>query len=127
MYETITGMHSTLGIGSGVDEYGKPVSRSKATHPYTYDGFVQWRGGANNEANSTIYSDRLFQWNAAKHDELCMKHFGNTGQYWNLREPEKIESFLRDWTENQNLKLIFVMEYCNQATGYPCWRFDYAS
>lgn len=24
-----------------------------------------------------------------------------------------------------NLKLILVMEYCNQTTGYPEWRFDY--
>ncbi len=108
-----------------VDEHGNPVKRTKQSHPYSYDGFVQWRGGENKEANGTIYSDRLLQWDYEKHNELCEKHFGNKGQYWDARHPEKIEAFLRDWVDDQNLKLIFVMEYCNVSSGYPCWRFDY--
>jgi len=109
-----------------VDENDDPVKRTKRSHPYSYDGFVQWRGGENKEATSTIYSDRLLQWDFDKHDELCMKHFGNEGQYWNDRDPKKIEAFLRDWTDDQTLKLIFVMEYCNVSSGYPVWRFDYS-
>jgi len=109
-----------------VDEFGKPVKRTKQTHPYSYDGYIQYRGGENEEANGTIYSDRLLQWDFDKHDALCMKHFGNKGQYWNDRDPKKIQAFLRDWTDNQKLKLIFVMEYCNQSSGYPVWRFDYS-
>ena len=108
-----------------VDEHGTPVKRTKQEYPYSYDGFVSWRGGENKEANNTIYSDRLLQWDFAKHDRLCEKHFGNKGQYWNSREPKLIEAFLRDWLVDQNLKLIFVMEYCNVSSGYPCWRFDF--
>lgn len=108
-----------------IDEHGNVVSRTKETHPYNYDGFVQWRGGPNSAANGTIYSDRLLQWDYDKHNLLCKKHFGNRGQWWNQREPEKIEAFLRDWCDEPNLKLILVMEYCNQSSGYPCWRFDY--
>ena len=53
-----------------VDEFDKPVKRTKQSHPYSYDGFVQWRGGPNEEATSTIYSDRLLQWDYDKHNKL---------------------------------------------------------
>lgn len=112
-------------VGFFVDEHGNPVERAKSSHPYSYDGFVLWRGGCNGEANNTIYSDRLLRWDWDKHNELCLKHFGDEGQYWNNRKPKKIEAFLRDWTGCPELKLILIMEYCNQSNGYPCWRFDY--
>ncbi len=107
------------------DEFGNNVERTPATHPYSYDGYVTWRGGKNEEVTSTIYSDRLSQWDYKKTEELKMKHFGNKGDWFSQRRPKAIESFLRDYTENPNLKLIFIMEYCNQSSGYPLWRFDY--
>lgn len=107
-----------------VDEHNNPIERTPLTHPYTYDGFIIWCGGENNEANMTIYSDRLLRWDYDKHNRLCEKHFGNQGQYWSERDPEKIEAFIRDWCEDPELELIFVMQYCNQSTGYPIWRFD---
>ena len=110
-----------------VDEHGKAISRTPSTHPYSYDGFVTWRGGKNKEANNTIYSDRLWQWDYKKADKLCIKHFGDKSQYFGNRTPEQIEAFLRDFTDNPNLKLIFIMEYCNQSSGYPLWRFEYHS
>lgn len=114
--------------GNGrVDEHGRLVTRTKESHPYSYDGFVQWRGGPNSLVTSTIYSDRLVQFDFDKHDALCMKHFGNKGQYWYGRDPMKIQEFLRDWTNDPELTLVFIMEYCNQASGYPCWRFDFSS
>jgi len=108
-----------------VDEFDNPVKRTKWSHPYTYDGFIQWRGGKNEDANGTVYTDRLYQWDYKKYNKLCVKHFGNEGQYWDSRSPEQIEKFLQDWCEDSDLKLIFVMEYCNQSSGYPLWRFDY--
>jgi hypothetical protein len=108
-----------------VDEHGQPVERTKQQYPYSYDGFVQWRDTNKPKANGTIYSDRLTQWDFPKYDLLCMKHFGNKSQYWDSREPEKIEAFLRDWCEDPELELTMVMEYCNVSNGYPCWRFDY--
>jgi len=118
--------YNYAGFGIGItDEFGKPVTKTKQSHPYSYDGYVQWRCGENEEANATIYSDRLLQWDFDKHDELCLKHFGDKGQYWNKRDPKKIEAFLQDWVEDPDLKLIFVMEYCNASNGYPYWRFEY--
>lgn len=110
-----------------IDEHGKPVTRTKATHPYSYDGFVTWRGGDNAEATSGAYSDRLMQFDRPKLIALSKKHFGDESDYWYSREPQAIEAFLRDWFENPLLKLILVMECCNQATGYPLWRFDFCN
>lgn len=109
----------------GFDEHGKPVQRSKAEHPYSYDGFVTWRGGKNEEANDTIYSDRLLQWDYQKCREIMQKHFGKQSDYWSEYTPDKIEEFLRDWCDAPKLKLILIMEYCNVSNGYPCWRFDF--
>jgi hypothetical protein len=109
-------------FGMYLDEKGNLIEKTPITNPYDYDGFVIW--DTNTSPTDTVYSDRLFQWDAKKHDELCEKHFGNCGQYWNKREPKKIESFLSDYFDRK-IKLCRVMQYCNQATGYPCWRFDY--
>lgn len=110
-----------------IDEHGNAVKRTKLSHPYTYDGFVTFRAGPNLEANGTVYSDRLWQWDYTKTDELCYKHFGTKGQYFNRRSPAHIEAFLRDWIGDPELKLVLIMEYCNQSSGYPVWRFDYKS
>jgi len=112
-----------------VDERGEPVKRTRHTHPYSYDGYVQWRGGENEECNGTVYSDRLLQWDYDKHNDLCKRIFGDTGQHWNPsnRDPKKIEQFLQEWMEDPGLKLILIMEYCNASSGYPVWRLDYKS
>lgn len=53
------------------------------------------------------------------------KHFGNEGDYWYNRDPNRIEEFLKEYFNKPNLKLIFIMEYCNASDGYPVWRFDF--
>lgn len=103
---------------------GRPVTRTKETHPYNYDEFVVWESGV--PIKNGVYSDRLYQWNPNKHDRLCEKHFGNRGQYWSNRSREKIEAFLKDYFECfVDLKLVRICEGCNQASGYPVWRFEY--
>jgi len=109
-----------------VEEFDQPVKKSKHEYPYSYDGFVTYRNGKNEDANGTIYSDRLLQWDYEKTRSLMKKHFGESGDYWNSRSPEKIQSFLQEWTDDKKLKLVLVMEYCNMSNGYPVWRFDYA-
>lgn len=109
-----------------LDEHGQAVERTKQEYPYSYDGFVVWRGGKNEEATSTIYSDRLQQWDAEKTDRLKKKHLGNTRDNWSDVSPEVIRNFLREYLDKPQLKLILVMEYCHMASGYPLWRFDVA-
>ncbi len=110
-----------------VDENGRPIERTPITHRYNHDSYVEWRGLPNEGTNGSIYSDRLLQWDFDKHDRLCMKHFGNKGQLWSDRDPEKIEAFLRDWCEDPELKLHYIMRCCNQATGFPIWCFVFHS
>lgn len=100
--------------------------RTKLTHPYSYDPIIQWQSEDKElKATNTVYSDRLFQWDANKYAELTKKHFDDSGSNWVNRDHEKIELFLKEYFDNNELKLVSVIEYCNQATGYPCWRFDY--
>lgn len=107
-----------------VDEFDNPVECTKQEYPYSYDGFVTWRGGENKEANNTIYSDRLLHWDYEKTRRLMKKHFDDEGGYYYNRKPKDIEAFLREWTDDPGLKLVFIMEYCNRSNGYPLWRFD---
>jgi hypothetical protein len=107
-----------------VDEFGNPVERTKFDHPYSYDGYVTYRNGKNEEATSTVYSDRILRQDYEKTRKLMKKHFGDTSDYYNDREPEKIEEFLSEYLDKK-IKIIFIMEYCNKSSGYPLWRFDY--
>ncbi len=111
-------MYSNLKVilsdGLGVDPEGNKQVRTKQSHPYSYDAFIIWRN-EEHKPTSTIYSDRLLQWDFAKHDTLCKKHFGDRGQYWNNRQPEIIEAFLRDWCEDNTLILTCLTEYCNAS------------
>ncbi len=77
------------------------------------------------EAAHTVYSDRLHQWDSKKHNELCKKHFGDESQYWSGRKPQLIESFLKDYLDDESVVLCKIEEHENQSSGYPLWRFDY--
>ncbi|SEG15471.1 hypothetical protein [Marinobacterium lutimaris] len=113
----------------GFDDAGKPavLKRTPTTHPYNYDSFLLF---ANTQYEGlpakSVYSDRLYQWDAEKHDRLCTEFFGNTGQYWDQRDPELIEAFLQAYFDEPELVLVHVTQHCNQATGFPCWQMDYA-
>lgn len=117
-------------ISRFIDEFGRPVKKTKFTNPYGYDGFVQERCGENHEANGTVYTDRLLQWDYDKTRKLIKKHFKDTGidvggDYWDKRPAKAVEGFLREWLEKPELKVILIMEYCNLSNGYPVWRIDY--
>ena len=113
-----------FGVGA-VDEFDRPVKRTKRSHPYSYDGFVQERVHPNEKANGTVYSDRLTQWDYAKCRRLQKKHFGKETDYWNNIPASKIEAFLREYWDLDELVVVLVMEYCNMSSGYPLWRVDY--
>ncbi len=116
-------MNQTV-YGGYIDEHGNLIERTPHSHPYSYDGFVTYRDGENSETNMTLYSDRMLQQNYNKTRILLYEHFGDDGDYYSGRDPKVIEKFLRKWMDKPNLKLILVMQYCNQSTGYPVWRFD---
>lgn len=106
-----------------VDEDGNPIARTPLTHPYSYDAYVIW-GKKDKKANA-VYSDRLYEWDYKKYDRLCEKHWGNQAQYWDERDADKVQAFLRDYNDNPKLILTMIMKCCNVSSGYPIWIFFY--
>jgi hypothetical protein len=113
-------------VSGEVDEFNRPVERSKWDYPYSYSGFVQERVLPNSEATGTVYTDRLLQWDYKKARDLIAKHWPkDQGDYWSNRSAAEIQNFLRDYLDKPNLQVVLVMEYCNMSSGYPVWRIDY--
>jgi hypothetical protein len=106
-----------------VDENGKSVKRTPDEYPYSYNGYIVYRGGPNSKVRMTLWSDRLRQEDHKKYDELCQKHFGNTGHYFHNRNVEDTEAFLREFTNEPKLKIMYIMQCCNHTSGEPLWRF----
>ena len=110
-------------MGNFVNWEGEPITRTPYTHSYSYETFVTLQ--KKKKYKDCIYSDRLLQWDRNKHGRLCQKYFGNTAHTWSNRDSFKIEKFLQDYTDNKDLKLVGIMQGCNQSSGYPFWVFMY--
>lgn len=106
-----------------VDEFNNPIKRTPSEYSYSYDGYIIYRSAPNDEVNATVWSDRIYQQDSTKFNHLCLKHFGDKGQYFSDRDPKLIQSFLSEYFDKPELKLIFIMQYCNRSSGYPLWRF----
>ena len=107
---------------------GEPIDRTPVTHPYSFDDYILWtKPGLTRkkaiQGTGSAYSDRLFQWDPAKHDRLCKEHFGDRAQQWGNREPAKIEAFLRDYHDDPSITLTMIVASCNQSSGFPLWAF----
>lgn len=44
-----------------VDHEGNPCKRTRDQYPYSYDPYVTYRNGDNEEINGSMYSDRMMQ------------------------------------------------------------------
>jgi hypothetical protein len=112
--------HTTFSRPYQPSEY--PI-RTRHQYPYSYSPIVIF--GDENEKAHSQYSDRLYEQNYDLTDKLCQKHFGNKGQYFNNRDPEKIEAFLKERLGHPTLKLTMIVEWCNVSNGYPLWSFHF--
>ena len=99
--------------------------QSQSQHPYSYSPFIVWGEEKDNE--TVQYSDRLYQQNFELTEKLCKTHFGDRGQHFNNRNPELIESFLKERLDRPNLKLHMIVEWCNVSNGYPYWSFHFTA
>lgn len=108
--------------------------RTKQSHPYCYDPFTIW-GEPRPSAvcNGSVFTDRLEQCDRAKYVHLMHKHYrcGESDYVHPFAldncQGRLIQAFLRDWFDDPKLRLLRVVEYCNQGTGYPTWSLDYHS
>jgi len=101
------------------------ITKDRHNYPYTYSPFlIFFNEKSKKEATTTIYTDRLLEWDYEKHNSLCKKHFGDKRQHWDCRDSEKIQAFLSDWT-GKKVVLVANIQYVNLASGYPVWRLDF--
>lgn len=77
------------------------------------------------QGNGCNDSDRLLMADWDKHNELCLKHFGDVAQFWGGRKPVSIEAFLRDYFDKPDLVLTKIMKMYNRSNGHPIWHFQY--
>ena len=90
----------------------------------TEENGLSWKSKEISEAKHSVYSDRLYQWNAKKFNECCNIVWNNSRQYFSNRTPEEIEKFLSLYFTKE-IKLVAIYEYENASNGFPYWRFDY--
>ena len=117
--------HSKVFNNLYLDRYNKPVERNPIKFPYSFSFYVVQKRGDIEEITNSIYSDRLLQQSYQKYNSKSQKHFGNTGQKFDDRSFEKIEAFLRDYFNDDNIQLILIEKGCNVSSGYPIWLFSW--
>ena len=106
------------------DLEGNKVKRTPYDFPYSYDPYVQWMGDYNKDNSPSVYSDRLWRWDSDKFNKCCEEVFGDRGQYFDNRAPEKINEFLNKYF-GKKVKLTAILNCCNVSSGFPYWRFNY--
>jgi len=99
--------------------HGEP-RRTRDSHPYNYDPFMVC--GHDQKTNGGDYSDRLYEWNYEKAKACAEKHLCGVSEFRNLA---KVEAFLRDYHDQPELNLAYVIQMCNVSNGYPVWYFGY--
>ena len=105
-------------IGYFINSEGDKVSFP--SHPYGFDLIFEREG----KITGSVYSDRLYQWDSEKFNNLCQKHFGNESQYFYNRSPKKIEEFLCDYLD-ELIKIIRISKTEHKAHGNPIWFFEF--
>lgn len=115
-------------IGQGrTDLLGNKIEKTPSTHPYSYDTFATYVSPYYDGEGKyiSVYSDRILQWDYDLTRKLMKKHFDNDGDYYNSRDPEDIEAFLRERFNKPKLSLMVIQEGCNIGNGFPFWIFTY--
>jgi hypothetical protein len=106
------------------DEKGNLPERTKHSYPYSYDPICQYYDDQHyTQTDGTVYHDHMQQWDSQKF-AACRERYSGRVYDW-MSDGRIMEAFLRDYFDKPDLKLTAIIEYCNMATGYPCFRFDY--
>ncbi len=108
-----------------------PRSKHNRNYTYAYDPFTIWGAPrAHKECNGSDYTDRLEQFDRPKYHRLIEEIYKPEHcQIFSEHHcrGDLIEKFLRAYHDDESIKLLRVIEYCNWSTGYPTWRMDYVT
>jgi hypothetical protein len=103
---------------------GEPVERSPLLFPYSYDEFVIYKTEEYETTDSSVYSDRMKQWDGEAFKKACATVWPENPscQSFHSRSPEDINKFLNLYL-NKEVKLTAILQGCNASNGYPYWLF----
>jgi hypothetical protein len=115
-------------IEGPITDEGLPVPVTRHMSPYAYSTFVQYDDGSTLGDPRVVCPELLmFHSNSIirmeKYDKLAKEHFDNRGHYWDDRQPDTIENFLRVIVDEPKLVLRRILQGCNASSGYPFWIF----
>jgi hypothetical protein len=127
MFYCCKGDNCAVGL-LGLD--GNPIERTPEKYPYSHDPYVIWQKTgdfAKDRGATCIYTDRMYQRDFHRIENLVRSYFGNISQYWDDREPEKVEALLREWANDPEIELTMIAHHVNFSSGYPLWSLHYTS
>jgi hypothetical protein len=111
---------------------GRPITRTKRTHPYSYEAFLVWgtpwyrMSKEDRAASDAVYDDRMRQWDYEKYESAQRQAFTTRGSFSQC-SPAEIEKFLQLYYSDHTIKLLTLLEGCNVSNGYPYWVFRFTS
>lgn len=80
------------------------------------------------EVNSCVYSDRLFQWNYDKMEELRKKHLDRgQGNLLDGVEIKNVENLLNEYYELEKVRIGKISKGINHGNGYNYFFIEYYS
>lgn len=91
-------------------------ARTKMSHPYNYEPIVLLR--SEKKGTDNAYTDRMCGWDRDKFYK-GLEQKGELRFSWG--DKTKVNNFLRVYYDDPTIEVVQVVEYCNEATGYPTW------
>jgi len=102
--------------------------RPRSSHPYSYSPETTWFRsdcGTSYFGDASCYTDRLRGWiGYDKFREMQTRILGKTSDYWSQFKTADVEKFLQEYL-GEPVVLVRMVEYCNQASGFPLWLLCY--
>lgn len=100
-----------------------PHYRTKQSHPYSYDSFYIHGNPETTKHSSCDYSDRYHAWGKEKFEKAC-EAADAAGEPWQRRMDQwsmkQVDAFVKAYYGPKYFATGLI-EWCNQASGYPGW------
>lgn len=108
-----------------IDADGELRTNNEYSSPYSFHEYALETRGDKSKIDQWVYSDRLLQWDYDLTRKLMKEYFGESGDFYDHREFDDIQDFLRDRLCASELELISIRKGCNISNGYPYYIFGF--
>ena len=117
------------GSGNYTAPIGVGFSIEKADNPYQYPEIPMFSvaPAEPNFGTSSVYTDRLWQWDEEKYDKASQAVWREKGKghYFYDRSPEQISEFLSLYFDRK-VRVFNIKEGVNASSGFQLWSFQFA-